>query len=161
MVILEDVCESKITSLYACSLHDCKAVSSQCGQGFLCTPDNVKKVIINIGKSFWCININGLPVSVSNSVPEIHWDWFFETFPLSTEQLNTVNYFLHWAVKYLNYVSRVLMDITSILIYYYFLWLVCCRRIPVHPNNRLKITLMEISVAAQVDHFCVWNSFTY
>ena len=114
-----------------------------------------------IGTSFWCFNINGLPVSVSNSVPQIHWDWFFETFPLSTEQLNTVNYFLHWAVKCLNYVSRVLMDITSILIYYYFLWLVCCRRIPVHPNNRLKITLMEISVAAQVDHFCVWNSFTY
>ena len=114
-----------------------------------------------IGTSFWCFNINGLPVSVSNSVPEIHWDWFFETFPLSTEQLNTVNYFLHWAVKYLNYVSRVLMDITSILIYCYFLWLVCCRRIPVHPNNRLKITLMEISVAAQVEYFCVWNSFTY
>lgn len=114
-----------------------------------------------IGTSFWCFNINGLPVSVSNSVPEIHWDWFFETFPLSTEQLNTVNYFLHWAVKYLNYVSRILMDITSILIYCYFFWLVCCRRIPVHPNNRLKITLMEISVAAQVEYFCVWNSFTY
>lgn len=78
-----------------------------------CAHQIMLRLSLLIVTSFCCININGLPVSVSNSVPEIHWDWFFETFPLSTEQLNTVNYFLHWAVKYLNYISRVLMDITS------------------------------------------------
>ena len=30
------------------------------------------RMSILIVTSFWCININGLPVSVSNSVPEIH-----------------------------------------------------------------------------------------
>ena len=60
-----------------------------------CAHQIMLRMSLLIVTSFWCININGLPVSVSNSVPEIHRDWFFETFPLSTEQLNTVNYFLH------------------------------------------------------------------